>query len=98
MGVVNIFQYFSFDREQAEASEVLYKEGVLKIFAVFTGKHLWNLFLLKKRLASNVIEKTIHYSCFPLKFTKFLKIPILKNVCKRLLLEQDEAFTEITNR
>ena len=57
MGVVSIFQYFSFDREQAEASEVFYKKGVLKNFVVFTGKHLWSLFLLKRDWPTTLLRR-----------------------------------------
>ena len=28
----------------------------------------------------------LQYKCFPMKFTKFLRTPILKNICERLLL------------
>ena len=49
------------------------KEGVLKRFANFTAKHLcWGLFLIK--LQAQV------------KFAKFLRTFILKNICQRLLL------------
>ena len=30
--------------------------------------------------------KRLQYRCFPVKFPKFLRAPILKNICKRLLL------------
>ena len=54
--------------------------GVLKNFAVFTGKHLcWNLLL-------NFIKKRLQQSCFPLDITKFLRTRILKNICEWLLL------------
>ena len=32
------------------------------------------------------ITKKIQHRCFPVKFAKFLRIPILKNICERLLL------------
>ena len=52
-----------------------------KNLANFTGKHLrWSLFLI------NFIEKRFQHRCLPVKFSKFLRTPILKNVCKRLLL------------
>ena len=35
--------------------------------------------------ASNVIKKRLHNRCFPVKFVKFLRAPILENICKRLL-------------
>ena len=36
--------------------------------------------------ACNFITKKLQHSCFPAKFAKFLRIPVLKNICKRLLL------------
>ena len=34
----------------------------------------------------NFIKKKLQHRCFPVKFEKFLKTPILKNICERLLL------------
>ena len=36
--------------------------------------------------ACNFIKKRLQHRCFPAKFTKFLRIPILKNICQQLLL------------
>ena len=36
--------------------------------------------------ASNVIKKWLLHWCFPMKYEKFLKTPISKNFCERLLL------------
>ena len=36
--------------------------------------------------ACNFVKKRLQHSCFPVKFVKSLKTPILKNVCERLLL------------
>ena len=53
-----------------QQTEVLYKKGVIKIFAIFTGKHLcWSLFLLK----CNFIKKRLEHRCFPVNITKFLR-------------------------
>ena len=60
------------------------KEGGLKNFAHFTGKHLcWSLFLIKLPLACIFIKKRLQHSCFPVKFEKFLRTPILKIICER---------------
>ena len=51
--------------------------SVKKRIANFTGKHLcWRLFN----------KKRFQRKCFPVKFGKVLKTPILKNIFKRLLL------------
>ena len=36
--------------------------------------------------ACNFITKKVQHRCFPVKFAKSLRIPILKNICERLLL------------
>ena len=36
--------------------------------------------------AFNLIKKKFQHGCFIVKFTKFLRTPILKNICERLLL------------
>ena len=64
------------------------EKGVLKNFVNFTAKHLClSLFSIKlKTLAGNFIKKRLQYRCFPMKFAKILRTPILKNICERLLL------------
>ena len=63
------------------------KKGVLKNFANFTGKHLcWSLFTKVAGLQTcNFIKKRPQNRCFPEKFVKYLQIPILNNICERLL-------------
>ena len=34
----------------------------------------------------NFIKKKLQHRCFPVIIAKFLRIPILKNICERLLL------------
>ena len=36
--------------------------------------------------ACNFVTKILQHRCFRVKFAKFLRIPILKNICERLLL------------
>ena len=47
------------------------KKGVLKNFAIFTGK-------LQVR---NFIKNRLQHRCFPLNIAKFLRTPISKNIC-----------------
>ena len=62
--------------------EVFCKKGVLNNFSKFTGKHLcWSLFLI----ACNVIKKRLQHRWFPMNIAKFLRAPILKNICEQLL-------------
>ena len=56
-----------------------------KNFANFTGKGLcWSVILIK--VVKNFVEKRLQHRCFPLKFAKFLRTPISKNIQERLLL------------
>ena len=38
--------------------------------------------------ACNIIKKRLQQRCFPVNIAKHLRIPILKNICGRLLLEK----------
>ena len=68
------------------------KKTVLKNFAIFTGKHLyWSHFLIftfhvLDLPACNFIKKRLQHKFFPVKFAKFLRTIVLKNIGKRLLL------------
>ena len=35
----------------------------------------------------NFIQKRLQHKCFPIKILKFIRAPILKNICERLLLK-----------
>ena len=62
------------------------KKSFLKNFANFTGKYRrWSLFLINL-YNSLYIKKRLQQRCFPAKFAKFLRTPILRNICERLLL------------
>ena len=63
--------------------------GVFENFANFTGKHLcWSLFFTKLQVfrPATLLKKRLLHRCFPVKFEKFLRTPVLKNICERLLL------------
>ena len=72
--------------EQRSSQDVLWK--ILKHLAVFTRKHLcWSLFLIKTRAhACNFIKNRLQHRLFPVNKATFLRTPILKNICERLLL------------
>ena len=63
---------------QKKPQEVFCKKGVLKNFSNFTGKHL---------KVYNFIKKRLQHRCCRVKFMKFLRTPILKNIWERLLLD-----------
>ena len=69
--------------------EVFCKKDILINIAKLTEKHLgWSLF-------SNVIKKWLPPRCFPVYFAKYLRTPILQNICERLLLRIETKFPNI---
>ena len=77
---------------------MLYKETVLKNFAIFKGRHLcWSLFFNKVAglQACNLIKKRLQHSCFPVKIANFLKTSILKNIYKWVLLSFRKTFKKL---
>ena len=71
---------------QKHSPEVFCKKSVLKNFANFTEKHqYWS----KKRL---------QHRCFPVKFSKSLRIPTMKKICERLLLGTPRRFLRASGK
>ena len=58
---------------------MFFKIDVLRSFADFTGKHLnWSLFLKNLQAGGlQLYKKRLQHSCFPVKFTKFLRTSFL---------------------
>ena len=81
--------------------KVFYKNAVLKNFVIFIGKHLrWNLFFNKNAglQTCSLIKKRLQHRWFLANIDKFLRTPILKNYCERLLLRVSlERFPTWTN-
>ena len=57
---------------------------------------LFNKFASLK--AYNVIEKELQDGCFPANIAKFLRISILKNICKQLLSVTSEQWPKQTKK
>ena len=74
--------------EKKQPPEEFYKKGVLKNFAIFTGKHLcWGLFLIKLQTwPAFLLKRRLQRRCFHVSIAKFLRTPVLKNICERLIL------------
>ena len=67
----SFFYLFSMCLLQRQPPDMFCKKGVLNNFTLFTGKHVcWRL----------------QHVCFTGNIANFLKTPILKNICERLLL------------
>ena len=70
---------------------VFFKNGVLKNFAKFIGKHLCqNLFFNNPAVLrpGALFKKKLWYRYFPVNFAKFLRTLFLQNTSWRLLLDK----------
>ena len=71
--------YFVFEK-MSYSLPMFCKIDALTNLAIFTERHLgWRFFLI------NFIKKRYQHRCFPVNGVT-LKAPVLKNICKRLLL------------
>ena len=74
---------------EKQPTEVFSRKALLKNFAIFTEKHrCLGLFLTKVQAfkACKFIKKRLQRECFSANIAKFSRTPIVKNICKRLLL------------
>ena len=78
-----LFSYAVFWEKQKQLPDVFYKKSVLKKFPIFTGNYLCSsLFLIKlQTLRPATLLKRLQHKCFPVNIAKFLRTPILKNIC-----------------
>ena len=80
------WEWINFLKQQRQPPEVIRKKGVLKIFAIFTRKHLcWSLL---GAFGVTFIKKKPQHIYASVNITKFLKTPILKNIWEGLHLKQ----------
>ena len=63
------------------------RKGILRNFAKFTGKHLYQSLFQEGcgPEACNFIKKRVWHRCFPVNCAKFLRTPFLQNNSGRLL-------------
>ena len=74
---VCFYKTYSFTAYRSSYRKCSVKKGILKNFAKFTEKHLWQSVLLKKNL---------WHRCFPVSYETFLSTPFLQNTSGRVLL------------
>ena len=87
LGSLNLFICKDQGLVQRQAPDVFCKKDFLKFFSNFTGKQLcWSLFLIKLQAYIFIKKDSGRRRCFSVKFTKYLRTPVLKNICERLLL------------
>ena len=71
-------------------SQMFSKTGVLKNFAIFTGKNLcWSLLLIKFQdwRPAFLFKKRFQHSCFSVNMAKFLRTAVLLKTCSLCLFE-----------
>ena len=85
---------------KSSLSHMFFKIVVLKNIAIFTRKHLrWSLFLIKLQTSRPVTSlKGDSSTGVPANIARFLRTPILKNTCERLLLKFMKVFFDSRNR
>ena len=74
---------------QKQPIKVFYKKGVLRNFAKFTWKHLYQSLFFDKVAGpwpATLLKKRLWCRCFPLNFAKFLRAHFLYNTSVGLLL------------
>ena len=65
------------------------KKGVLRNLTKFTGKHLHQSLFFNKvagLTSATLLKKRRRDSCFPVNFVKFVRIPLLKEQLRWLLV------------
>ena len=84
------WQIYNFFKAAQASTEVFCEKGVLKNFAIFTGKHLcWSLNLIKLRPSGsclrdcNFVKKRLQHRCFSVNIATFLRNIFLKNICEK---------------
>ena len=58
------------------------RKDILRNFAKFTGKHLWQSLFLNKVAGlrpTSLLKKSLWHRCFSANFAKFLRTPFLQN-------------------
>ena len=82
-----IFPRFSEHTEAVTVKRCSVKKSVLKNFADFTRHLRWSF-----------IKNRLQHRCFPVKFAKFLRTPIWRNICERGLLNTEGVFSVFCRR
>ena len=75
--------------EAVSRDDYLWKICCKKVLQKFTGKHLCRNHFLNKVTdlqGAPLLKKRLWHRCFPVNFVKFVRKPILKSICERLLL------------
>ena len=95
-----LYKYIQGDKkQQKQPPEVLYEKSAIRNAAKFTGKHPYQSLFFNKVAGlrpATLVKKRLRRRCFPVNFAKFIRTPILKNICKQLLLKQEIIFVSFS--
>ena len=75
----------TFHKDRSSRPKLSFKNVAYKKFTKFTIKQLRRSLVLKKVACRRVINERFLHRYFPVSVTKFLRTPILKNLCRWLL-------------
>ena len=81
--------YYAEAATRSSRPEVFCRKGVLRNFAKFAGKHLYQKLFFNffpGLRPATLLKKSLWHRCFPVNFAKFLRTPFLQNTSGRLLL------------
>ena len=79
---------------------MFHKRAVFINLVIFIGKHLcWSVFFNEdgSLQSCDFIEKRLQHRCFPVNIVKFLRTPVLKNICERLFKHFPSWINNITS-
>ena len=76
------------------------RKGVFSNFAKSTGRQLCQSLFFNKVTGlspATLLKNRLRHRCFPVNFTKFLRIPFLQNTSGRLLLDSQNLITTFSS-
>ena len=79
--------------------QMFHKRAVFKNLAMITGKHLcWCVFFNENASLEpcNFLKKRLQHRCSPVIVAKYLRTPVLKNICERLFKRYPTWINNIT--
>ena len=85
------WSYFMWTTDHSEATTggVLQKKMFWKIWKILWENTCVGVFLLtRENIIKKYIKNRLQHRCFLVEFAKFLRTPIPKNICERLLLKR----------
>ena len=94
------FSPFARFRPQKQLREVFYKKSIPKNFTKLTENNCARVPFFNKvagLMPATLLKKRLWHKCFPVNPAKFLRTPILKNICERLLLRSVLRLEKKTN-